>query len=65
MKKNNIKTLYCACCGGMTKGRQYWNQDTGYGICPKCVEWIKNKSADGVEYVNQAYGKEGYNYNVE
>lgn len=38
------KTLICACCGKYTKGRQWWNQDTGYGLCPDCYK--KNLKRD-------------------
>lgn len=59
----NIKTLYCACCGGITKGRQWWNQDTGYGLCPRCAIWITNRH--GLAYVEDAYGKFGVHHSLE
>jgi hypothetical protein len=41
-----IRTLYCSCCGAMTRGRQYWNQDRGFGLCPKCGDWIAQRHKD-------------------
>ena len=35
-----MKTLTCSCCGSRTKGKQHWNRDKGYGLCPKCVHWF-------------------------
>ena len=32
----------CSCCGNDAGvWEQYWNQDKGYGICAKCIEWRK------------------------
>ena len=31
-----IRWLTCGCCGTYTLGRQWWNQDKGYGMCVKC-----------------------------
>jgi hypothetical protein len=33
-----MKTLECACCGRSFKGWQYWNRDTGFGICKGCSD---------------------------
>lgn len=33
-----IKTLRCCCCGGYSEGRQFHNQDTGYGLGACCVD---------------------------
>ena len=30
------KFLTCACCGERARGRQWWNRDTGYGVCSRC-----------------------------
>ena len=69
-KTQKITSLSCACCGQGTRGRQYWNQDTGYGICSKCVDWItekekNNKYETGEEYIKRCYGVEGYNFNIQ
>jgi hypothetical protein len=61
--KRKIISLYCACCGKITRGRQWWNQDKGYGLCSECNTWIRKTETD--EYVNFTYGKDGYNYNIK
>ena len=41
----------------MTKGRQFHNQDEGYGLCPSCYDYILKK--EGLKYVEENYGKLG------
>jgi hypothetical protein len=55
----NERKLRCSVCGGHAKGKQWWNQDKGYGICSQCASKMK---ADGKEDINQSYGKEGTHY---
>jgi hypothetical protein len=31
-----IRNMSCTCCGASTKGRQWWNLDTGYSLCSDC-----------------------------
>ena len=31
--------LRCSCCGERCAGRQWWNQDNGFGLCERCVEY--------------------------
>ena len=60
MKKlAKVQTLICCCCGDSTKGRQWFNRDQGYGLCPDC---IIDCHAQGS---NDAYGVEGVHYNLE
>jgi hypothetical protein len=56
------RRLRCACCGG-DAGRwtQWFNQDTGYGICQSCVQWQLGRRTDPTE-IARHYGKEGVNY---
>lgn len=35
--RRKLTTLTCCCCGNGTKGRQWWNRDTGYGLCDECI----------------------------
>jgi hypothetical protein len=58
-----VKGLTCACCGQWTAGRQWFNQDTGYGLCRKCAEYITAK--EGPEYTKSCYGIRGIHYDVE
>ena len=53
-----IRTLECCCCGAEAKGRQWWNRDTGYGICVPCgVRYYANDES--------AVGKRGIHWDVE
>jgi hypothetical protein len=55
-----VKTLICCCCGMSTKGRQWWNRDTGYGICGSCVgEEKKRNDAIGIK---ASYGEKNVHY---
>lgn len=58
-----IRTLLCACCGGWTRGRQWWNQDVGFGLCPRCGEWIGGRM--GEAYVTEVYGNRGEHWDVK
>ena len=60
---NDIQTLTCCCCGNATKGRQWHNRDTGYGLCNDCVAYCaRNTSA---EEFQSCYGISGIHYNVQ
>lgn len=50
--------LYCAQCGGSTVGRQWHNQDIGFGICPACAE------KSGIEDHCRNYGVRGVHFDV-
>ena len=56
MKNTKLKYLCCAECGAETIGRQWWNQDKGYGICDRCSE---NWGAD-----SNIYGKKGIHHSI-
>lgn len=55
--------LRCCCCGD-SAGRyhQWWNRDSGYGICRKCVEWMLREERETPEQIKDYYGIEGINY---
>lgn len=57
------RQLTCCCCGG-DAGRfdQHWNRDTGYGICAKCIAWLRSGNRESEEEIRQNYGKEGVNF---
>lgn len=57
-KKNNPTVLVCACCGRQTMGRQWFNQDKGYGLCHRCSE--EGRFHD----IAHSYGVEGINYAI-
>lgn len=56
-----IRRLECCCCAVSTRGRQWWNRDTGYGLCARCATSIgKRESRAEMESL---YGFEGIHYN--
>lgn len=62
--ESRIKRLTCACCGELALGRQWYNRDTGYGACLKCVEWSKSRG-ESDEEIKEYYGIRGIHYGVE
>ncbi len=63
VKEKPIQTLTCCCCGELTQGRQWWNRDTGYGLCAACAERISKSEDD--ETVKNCYGVKGIHYATE
>ena len=59
----NIENLTCCVCGAYTKGRQWHNRDTGYGICPDCITWLESRDTDPAE-MKSLYGINGTHYNT-
>lgn len=55
-----IRPLVCCCCGKGTHGRQWWNRDKGFGLCPDCVEFV-SRSADSDD-LHSCYGICGIHY---
>lgn len=55
-----IKTLKCCCCGERTKGRQWWNRDTGFGLCEACAQRIEKR--EDSESMRSCYGEKGTHY---
>ena len=59
--KKPVVTLKCCCCGGATLGRQFHNQDTGFGLGACCVDFVKPRTED----MARTYGAEGIHFNVD
>ena len=57
-----IIPLTCCCCGEVTHGRQWYNRDTGYGLCAKCANWIPTRGRETPEDMKENYGIEGVHY---
>lgn len=57
-----VVELLCSCCSSVTYGRQWHNRDDGYGVCPKCVEWMAER--ESAEAMKRNYGIRGVHYNV-
>ena len=60
MNNKPIQTLTCCCCGEYTKGRQWFNRDKGYGLCPECAIWLSDKETP--EEMRKCYGIKGEHY---
>ncbi len=57
-----VRWLYCACCGERCRGRQWWNRDTGWGLCANCIDYT-SKSETPEEH-RQCYGERGVHYDI-
>jgi len=55
--------LLCACCGGVTRGRQWWNQDDGHGLCAQCADW-QIARGESAEQMERNYGKRGLYFDL-
>lgn len=59
-----IRRLTCCVCGESTRGRQWWNRDDGFGICPASVEFVRSHGASEEEII-RSYGHKGIHWGVE
>jgi hypothetical protein len=55
--------LRCCCCGGGTRGRQWWNRDTGFGLCDDCIDYVGVADV-AVGATAQSYGVRGWNWDI-
>lgn len=55
-----IRELACTCCGGTTRGRQWWNRDKGYGLCLRCIAFVAK--GETPESMRESYGVRGVHY---
>ncbi len=61
---NMIKrTLVCNRCGKYAPGRQWWNRDTGYGLCKPCGDELVAR--DGLASVEFDNGQRGFHWGLE
>lgn len=54
-----IVALKCACCGARFHGRQFQNQDTGWGLGNCCVAYVSR-----TDDLARTYGIDGVHYNL-
>ena len=61
-KRAGVRRMRCSCCDGYA-GRfaQWWNRDTGYGVCGNCVAWFKSRNMPDSE-LEFGYGRAGVHY---
>lgn len=45
-----VVRLQCGCCGASTWGRQHWNIDDGYGLCPDCIPLVERSPGELAGY---------------
>jgi hypothetical protein len=56
-----IRWLRCCCCGRETQGRQWHNQDQGFGLGKCCVDF----SSARIEDMERTYGTPGVHHSLE
>lgn len=44
-------------------GRQWWNRDTGYGLCERCAVWLPTRGTTPEE-MKELYGERGVHYDL-
>ncbi len=59
-RRRPVKWLTCTCCGENYQGRQWWNQDCGYGLGDCCVEMNHADPTPGAE--SSCYGVAGIHF---
>jgi hypothetical protein len=62
-RKRPIKSMTCTCCGESYRGRQWWNQDCGYGLGDCCVEYCGADPAP--EAYSDCYGVSGIHFLIK
>jgi hypothetical protein len=62
VEKKPIHTLACCVCGQPARCRQWWNRDTGYGVCAQHGkdEIERNGNTQAESY----YGVQGYHWDI-
>ncbi len=58
-----VRRLLCSCCGAVTRGAQWHNRDTGYGLCADCIDFCRRKET--AESFRSLYGDRGVHYDVK
>ena len=59
-----IRRLCCTRCGEPTRGRQWFNLDTGHGLCAPCGDWFEANPTPG-ETVEELAGKRGVHWDIK
>lgn len=59
---STLRRLTCSCCGSDAgRFQQHYNRDTGFGICARCIAWIRGRGTPEPE-IARLYGAEGVNF---
>lgn len=57
-----VRYLTCCVCGEEAgRFKQHYNRDDGFGICRRCVIWLRGRGISEAEML-ELYGVEGVNY---
>lgn len=57
-----MRPMRCCCCGASAgRWQQWWNRDTGYGVCTRCVARLRATGTPELEITN-LYGTENVNW---
>jgi len=56
-----VRFMLCCCCGGRIEGRQFHNQDTGFGLGDCCVELVKPRTDE----FERTYGVPGVHFQLD
>ena len=60
---SKVVRLQCCTCGEPAPAfEQWWNRDTGYGICAAC--FLKWTARDGLEDATQCCGRPGVHHSI-
>ncbi len=62
MRGTPQRNLTCCVCGARTRGRQWWNRDTGFGVCPTHGKDTIEREGEAVAL--SYYGRRGYHWDV-
>jgi hypothetical protein len=57
-----MKILTCGVCGERAPGKQHWNHDAGFGLCPRCAYRLAADPREHVRGELLGYGTPGVNY---
>ena len=63
------RRLQCTCCGSEAIARQWWNQDTGFGLCGPCAVIVATHRPFGhdpmpPEEFRRSYGEAGFHFAI-
>lgn len=56
-----IRRLTCCVCGATTRGRQWWNRDSGFGVCRRC---FAQEAAKDLAEARRLYGEAGVHHSI-
>lgn len=60
--EGRLRGQSCTCCASYTRGYQFHNQDTGYGLCNDCIDYCgRHFDVTGFQ---RTYGLRGIHYDI-